>query len=69
MLSKDIKTLRSILSHVGKEVSEKALAKRSQQELDAAERWAVVYNAKSQEEMLGRRVPPVPAMPEWLFRI
>jgi hypothetical protein len=69
MMSKSIEDLAKILALVGKEVPVKVLQKKKQEELDAAEAWAVTYNAKSQEGTpeVTKRVPKVPPMPEWLF--
>lgn len=68
MLSKDLEQLSSILTLVGKTVSVKVLAKKPQYVLDEAEKWAVIFNAKRQEEQLQKKVPVVPQMPAWLFK-
>lgn len=69
MMSKTTSDLAQILALVGKEVPVKVLDKKKPAELDAAEAWAVAYNAKSQEGTpeVTKRVPAVPPMPEWLF--
>lgn len=68
MLSKDLETLSAILGLAGKEVSVKQLAKKSALQLDEAEKWAVIRYAAGQQHMLPKRVPKVPAMPDWLFK-
>jgi hypothetical protein len=67
MLSKNNEILAKIIGLTGKQVPVADINKHSQSELDEAERWAVIYNAKMQEENLQKSVPEVPKMPEWLF--
>jgi hypothetical protein len=66
MLSKDTETLVDILSLVGKQVTEKQLAKKKQYELDEAEKWAVTYYCASIGKVSQKRVPK---QPDWLWRL
>ena len=73
MLSKDTDQLRDILALAGKDIPQKRwdrlIKKMAQGDLDAAEKWAVTRNAATQQESLPKKVPAVPKMPEWLFKL
>ncbi len=63
MLSKDREQLADILNLVGKRVTVQMLEGKSIDELNAAEQWAVRFNAAMQGHETSAGVP---RMPDWL---